>query len=247
MDVSEAITILSDDSKICIFVDELDEFENDHDDLVSLIHSSIENNIHVKLCVTSRPWATFQRTLGPNANLRLKDLTFDDIKVFVQSKFQADPGIEGLRQRYSSFADQLMDNIVVMACGVFLWIDLVVASLLARMQLGDWIEDFQRSLYELPPELESPYKKVLQILDPFYSPHAAQYLTLVEAAESPLTVLQFSFADEESPESAIKLHASSMDEKGLSLRIQGMKRRLNSRFKGFLEVYRSIQQAQENA
>lgn len=244
--VSRAIRLLSEDSKICIFIDGLDEFGNDHEELISMVHSLTEQHAHVKLCVASRPWNIFQRTLGHNANLRLEDLTFDDIKIFVQSKFKADPGFDNLRQRYPSFADQLMDNIVVKASGVFLWVDLVVASLLAGMQLGDRIEDFQRRLDELPPELENLYEKILHSLDPFYLGHAAQYFTLVEAAGSPLTVLQFSFADEESPVSAIKIEADSMSENELSLRIEAMKRRLNSRCKGFLEVDRSSQRVQEN-
>ena len=244
--VFRAIRLLSEDSKICIFIDGLDEFGNDHEDLISMVHSLIEHNAHVKVCVASRPWNMFQRTFGRNANLRLEDLTFDDIKIFVQSKFKADPGFDNLSQRYPSFADQLMDNIVVKASGVFLWVDLVVASLLAGMQLGDRIEDFQRRLDELPPELEKLYEKILQSLDPFYLGHAAQHFTLVEAAETPLTVLQFSFADEESPMSAMELEAGSLSENELSLRIEAMKRRLNSRCKGFLEVDRSSQRAQAN-
>ena len=245
--VSQAIRLLSEDSKICIFIDGLDEFGNDHENLISMVHSLIEQHAHVKLCVASRPWNIFQRTLGHNANLRLEDLTFDDIKTFVQSKFKADPGFDNLRQRYPSFAGQLMDNIVVKASGVFLWVDLVVASLLAGMQLGDRIEDFQRRLDELPPELEKLYEKILQSLDPFYLGHAAQYFAWVEAAESPLTILQFSFADEESPLSAITIEAGSMSENQISLRIEAMKRRLNSRCKGFLEVDRSLQEVQEDS
>ena len=59
--VSQAIIVFSDDSKICIFIDVLDEFGDDHDNLVSMIHSLIERNTHVKLCIASRPWDIFQR------------------------------------------------------------------------------------------------------------------------------------------------------------------------------------------
>ena len=241
-----AISLLSEDSKICIFIDGLDEFGNDHEELISMVHSLIQQHAHVKVCVASRPWNIFQRTFGHNANLRLEDLTFDDIKIFVQSKFKADPGFDNLRQRYPSFADQLMDNIVVKASGVFLWVDLVVASLLAGMQLGDRIEDFQRRLDELPPELENLYEKILHSLDPFYLAHAAEYFTLVEVARRPITVLQFYYADEESPTSALNIGAGPRSENELSLRVEAMKCRLNSRCKGFLEVDRSLQQVQED-
>jgi hypothetical protein len=112
-----------------------------------------------------------------------------------------------------------MDNIVVKASGVFLWVDLVVKSLVTVMQLGDRIEDFQRRLDELPPDLEKLWEKILQGLDKFYLGHAAQYFTLVEAAEVPLTILQFSFADEESPYSAVEMKIGSLPKDNVSCRI----------------------------
>lgn len=241
-----AIKILSNDSKICLFVDGLDEFGDSHEDLISLVKDFIGGNGLVKVCVASRPWNIFQTALGQKASLRLEDLTFDDIKNFVQSKFHADTGFENLQQRYPPYADQLMENIVVKASGVFLWVDLVVASLLAGMRLGDRIEDFQRRLDELPPDLEKLYEKILHSLDKFYLEHAAQYFTLVESANFPLTILELSFADEESPESAIKMHFGSMTKNEISLRTEAMNRRLNSRCKGFLETDRGCQSIQNN-
>lgn len=241
-----AIETLSNDSKICLFVDGLDEFGDSHEDIISLVKDFIGGNGHVKICVASRPWNIFQTALGQKASLRLEDLTFDDIKKFVQSKFHADTVFENLQQRYPSFADQLMENIVVKASGVFLWVDLVVASLLAGMRLGDRIEDFQRRLDELPPDLEKLYEKILHSLDQFYLGHAAQYFTLVESAKGPLTILQFSFADEESPESAIKMHPGSMTQDEISIRTEAMNRRLNSRCKGFLETDRGLQSIQDD-
>jgi hypothetical protein len=236
-----AIQVLSKDSKICFFIDGLDEFAHNHDDLISLIKNLIVYHDHLKVCVASRPWNIFQIEFGQKPNLRLEDLTFDDIRKFVESKFHADKEFEGLRRRYSTFANQLMDNIVTKSSGVFLWVDLVVASLLAGMRLGDRIQDFQRRLDELPPDLEDLYEKILQSLDPFYLPHAAQYFSLVEAAEVPLTILQFSFADEEPVEAAIKMRHASLTDEDISLRVDAMTRRLNSRCKGFLEIDRATQ------
>jgi hypothetical protein len=237
-----AVNILRNDSKICLFIDGLDEFDGSHDDLICLVKNLIgEDSGNVKACVASRPWSVFQKAFGHKPNLRLEDLTFDDIKNFVQSKFHADAEFENLRRRYPLFANQLMDNIVVKASGVFLWVDLVVTSLLTGMRLGDRIEDFQRRLDELPPDLEKLYEKILHSLDKFYLGHAAQYFTLVETAEAPLTIIQFSFADEESPDSAIKMNIGSMSMDETSLRIEAVNRRLNSRCKGFLEVERGLQ------
>jgi hypothetical protein len=240
-----AVKTLSNDSKVCFFIDGLDEFNGSHEDLISMVKNLIGDYGHVKVCVASRPWNIFQAAFGQKANLRLEDLTFDDIKNFVQSKFYADTEFEKLRRRYPSFADELMDNIVMKASGVFLWVDLVVTSLLVGMRLDDRIEDFQRRLDELPPDLEKLYEKILHSLDPFYLEHAAQYFTLVESAKAPLTILQFSFADEESPESAIKMRLGSMTQSEISLRVEAVNRRLNSRCKGFLETDRGLQSIQD--
>ena len=242
----KAIKILARDSKICLFVDGLDESADGHERLISIFKDLISDNGHVKICVASRPWNIFQAALGQRPSLRLEDLTFSDIKDFVESKFHADTEFENLRRRYPSFADQLMENIVTKASGVFLWVNLVVASLLAGMRLGDRIQDFQRRLDELPPDLEKLFEKILHSLDPFYLVHAAQYFTLMETAKVPLTILQFTFADEESPKSALKMVCGSMTEDEISLRITAMNRRLNSRCKGFLEADRGLQSIQKN-
>jgi hypothetical protein len=241
-----ATKILRNDFKIVFFVDGLDEFDGSHQDLISMVKDLIKDNSHVKICVASRPWNIFQTAFGQKANLRLEDLTFDDIKNFVESKFYADTGFENLRRRHPSFANKLMENIVVKASGVFLWVDLVVTSLLAGMRLGDRIEDFQRRLDELPPDLEKLYEKILHSLDPFYLEHAAQYFTLVETAEGPLTILQFSFADEETPLSAIKMRLGSLSRDQMALRIEAANRRLNSRCKGFLETDRGLQNTESS-
>ncbi len=244
--LNRAIKILGRDSKICLFIDGLDESADGHERLISIFKDLISDNGHVKICVASRPWNIFQAALGERPSLRLEDLTFSDIKDFVESKFHADTEFENLRRRYPSFADQLMENIVTKASGVFLWVNLVVASLLAGMRLGDRIQDFQRRLDELPPYLEKLFEKILHSLDPFYLVHAAQYFTLMETAKVPLTILQFTLAHEESPESALKMVCGSMTEDEISLRIKAMNRRLNSRCKGFLETDRGLQSIQKN-
>ena len=239
--VFQAVEMLHETSKICFFIDGLDEFASNHDDLISMVKNLIHDKSQVKVCVASRPWNILQDALGHGPSLRLEDLTFNDIKVFVQSKFHADPEFEKLKCRYPSFTDQLIENIVVKASGVFSWVDVVVASLLGGMSRGDRIQDFQQRLDELPPDLEKLYEKILYSLDQRYLEHAAQYFTLLERAEVPLTILQFAFADEDSPDSASKMPYGSLNDYEVSLRVEAMSRRLNSRCKGFLETDRGLQ------
>ncbi|KAK4949738.1 hypothetical protein LTR10_011580 [Elasticomyces elasticus] len=241
----KAIKVLADGHKICLFVDGLDEFSDNPEILVDLVQDITSQNKHVKMCVASRPWNVFQDALGKQPSLRLEELTFDDTKRYVRSKFQRNRDFETLRQRYRSFADNLIDNIVRKAAGVFLWVDLVVASLLAGMQRGDRIHDFQKRLDELPPDLEELYDKILHSLDPFYLEHAVQYFTLIESAEKPMTLLQCAFADEETPASALNMAHGQMTLSDIQVRVEALARRLNSRCKGLIETDRALHSIQE--
>ncbi|KAF2726585.1 hypothetical protein EJ04DRAFT_506934, partial [Polyplosphaeria fusca] len=93
-----AIESLKNDVKIIFFIDGLDEFYGSHEDLISMVKDLIRDNSHVKVCVASRPWNIFQTAFKQKANLRLEDLTFDDIRNFVQSKFHADREFKNLRR-----------------------------------------------------------------------------------------------------------------------------------------------------
>ena len=83
------------------------------------------------------------------------------------------------------------------ASGVFLWVDLVVASLKAGMEFGDRIADLRTRLEQLPPDLRDLYEKLLRSLNPFYLPHATQLWMIIQAAKQPLSLILLSFADEE--------------------------------------------------
>lgn len=238
---------LAKDAKLCLFVDGLDEFDGDHNALIALFKELVQTYAHVKICVASRPWVVFQDAFGSKPNLRLEDLTYNDIKLFVTAKFADDPEFSKLQRREPGFANQLIEDIVSKASGVFLWVHLVVASLLAGMTFGDRVSDLQKRLELLPPDLEDLYNKMLQSLDPFYLEHAAQFFTLLEVAKQPLTIMQFAFADEESPESVVKIPIGRLAEEDQKLRIDAMVRRLNSRCKGLLEVDRGQYAVQQGA
>ena len=221
--------------KLCVFVDGLDEFEGQHQELIRLFKDLIQYN-NVKVCVSSRPWVIFEDAFQHKPSMMLQDLTYSDIKHYVTTNLQGDLRFAQLQQREHNFAKQLIENVVSKASGVFLWVHLVVASLLAGIDFGDRILDLQKRLDLLPPDLEKLYDKILRSLDPFYLEHAAQLFKLVEKSYDPPPLLLLSFADEEDFESAIHRPVKPISQEDLSLRAETMGRRLNSRCKGFLEV-----------
>lgn len=227
---------LEDDMKLCLFVDGLDEFEGDHKELVTLFRDLLASPA-IKLCVSSRPWVVFEDAFRQEPSLMLQDLTYPDIKHYVASHFYKDTGFSLLRQREPSYAEELVENVVIKSSGVFLWVRLVVQSLLSGVGHGDRVSDLERRLDSLPPDLEDLYNKILSSLDPFYLEHAAQYFKLVEKSPEPPGVLFLAYADEaEEFQKIIDLQVRESTNAEVEMLFETMRRRLNSRCKGFLEV-----------
>ncbi|KIW32474.1 uncharacterized protein PV07_04019 [Cladophialophora immunda] len=222
-------------STVALFVDGLDEFQGKPEELISLFKDIVDYS-NIKLCVASRPWVEFQDAFQHSPSLMLEYLTYDDIKSFVTSKFHGEPMFAQLQRREEEFADQLIESIVVKAAGVFLWVTLVVSSLIAGMNAGDRVSDFMRRLDQLPPDLSKLYEKMLLSLDHFYLDHASQLFSLVRTSSMPMNVVLASFVDEDDPSFALRQPCRPLSEDETVLRIDTISRRINSRSKGLLEV-----------
>ena len=220
--------------KFCFFIDGLDEFRGDPIELASLA-AELTTSSNIKLCTASRPWNIFEESFKAKPSLLLQMLTYKDIKYFVSSNFQKDLNFAEFRRHQPESAHHLIESIVDKAAGVFLWVHLVVTSLLAGLRNGDRVTDLQKRLDLLPQDLQTLYEKILQSLDPFYFEHALQYFQLVKCAPSPLTLLDFSFADEES-DFIFNCEFGDLSSDEKRYRAETMRRRLNSRCKGLLEV-----------
>ena len=218
--------------KFCIFVDGLDEFSGDHLELINLLR---ESSKHIKICAASRPWNVFEEAFKLQPSLLLQALTHSDIVHFVSSMFHGDAYFADLQEEEPHFAKELLDGIVEKAAGVFLWVHLVVRSLLSGLRNGDRIVDLQMRLDLLPPDLEDLYQKILDSIDPFYFEHAFQYFQLVRSTSEPLSLLTFSFADE-AANYVLDCPVEPLGHKNRVYRAETMRRRLNSRCKGLLEV-----------
>ncbi|KAK4211350.1 hypothetical protein QBC37DRAFT_14308 [Rhypophila decipiens] len=221
--------------KTCFFIDGLDEFDGDPTMLIQVCRKLLEIP-NVKLCVSSRPWLVFEDAFKQAPNLLLQDLTYPDIKHFVVSSFSDNEGFRRLRLREPLYAESLMDQITEKSSGVFLWVQLVVKSLLAGLFHDDRISDLKRRLDLLPPDLEHLYVTILHDLDPFYYEHASQYFKLLLGSDEPPDALLISFADEEGADFAVQMSTGPITLSQQDVRIETLKRRLNSRCKGLLEV-----------
>ncbi|RBR25525.1 uncharacterized protein FIESC28_01763 [Fusarium coffeatum] len=232
----KAVVQISTRAKLAMFIDGLDEFEGDCHALISLVQGCV--NSPIKVCVSSRPWTEFEGAFGDCPMLGMQDLTHQDISSYVSSKFEADLQFKSLQRRQHRVATELRETIVEKSSGVFLWVTIVVTSLLAGIQAGDRAEDLQERLAQLPEEIEDLYARILESVDSRYHEHTAQLLQLMSAFKSPPSPLLFWYADEVNfMDRAIKEDSLVVLREEALARREDIRRRLNSRCKGLLEIH----------
>jgi hypothetical protein len=157
--------------KICLFIDGIDEFEEDPTQLLELF-LSLSSFPNIKFVVAGRPITACEVTFSHCPTLRLQDLTFLDIKRYVDDKVSGHKLMKGLMDERPEQAAELVHEIVTKASGVFLWVILVVRSLQTGLQNSDDLNDLKQRLEELPPELEALYKHMFARMDRLYRQQA---------------------------------------------------------------------------
>ena len=229
-------------TRFCFFIDGLDEYEGDHKELIDVI-KYLKESKSIKLCVASRPWNVFEAAFGgdPVRKLYLEDLNYSDIKTYVIGKFSEEPHLKDAIGRDSRY-NEIIEEIISKARGVFLWVYLVVNSLLEGLGNDDRIVDLQRRLRKFPPELDEFFRYILLSLDPIYRQQTARAFQVALLALKPLSLHNYWFLDmdEEDASLAESSAVEAIDAEELQRRLQSMTKRLNGRHKGLLEVSKGL-------
>lgn len=134
------------------FIDGIDEFEGDHAEL-SEFFKSVARSPWLKVILSSRPIPACMDVLHECANLRLQDLTHNDIENYVYDMIGKHRRIKELQYEQQEETSNLVSEIVEKASGVFLWVTLVVKSLLDGLRNFDTIQDLRQRLDDTPEEL----------------------------------------------------------------------------------------------
>ena len=221
--------------KFCFFIDGLDEYEGDHHEVIEVLNA-INSLSNIKICLSSRPWNVFEDAFGqdPTQKLYMQDLTRGDIEIYVRSKLEKH---QAFRLRASGQADyeNLIVRTVKKSNGVFLWVFLVVRSLLEGLTNEDSIQTLEARLENLPADLEDYFGHILEKVDMVYRRDMARTFQEALHATEPLTLIMLSYLDESDADYALRIDSAPMDHSDTFKRISQMRRRINSRCKGLLE------------
>lgn len=117
---------------------------------------------------------------------------------------------------------------------VFLWVTLVVRSLVEGLENEDEMKTLQKRLSALPAGLEPLYKRMVEQIDPFYHTQAARIFRMVQSAAQPLSPLAISFA-EDKPSDAL-LEQSLLSGAEITEQHRKVAKRLKARTAGLIEI-----------
>ncbi|KAK8012236.1 hypothetical protein PG991_009611 [Apiospora marii] len=150
------------DTKLCLFVDGLDEFEGDHEAIIHFFRGLAEGDhgAQIKLCLSSRPWPVFERAFEYAVpNLKLQASNFQDMMRYAIDRLSSNENVRSAMWEEMDLARQLVQTTVEMASGVFLWVRLAVGELIERFDHpGVKVADMRQCVCALPTELDSLFE-----------------------------------------------------------------------------------------
>ena len=237
--------------KVCLFVDGLDEFEgnDEHNDPLFLVEilKTLSTSPFVKICASSRPLLIFEKAFRDHPGLRLQDLTTEDIRRYVSGKLTNDPRMKRISMQEPLQQHDFVKDISAKAQGVFLWVKVVVRSLLDGLGNQDRIEDLKARLNVLPTDLEQLYHHMIMRIEPMYLQKASEVFQMVRTARqiqdlhredgqrtTPVTVLQLALAIDEPSDDW--LCTDGWTSKRLNSQCDKMRNRMQIWCAGLLEV-----------
>ncbi|KAJ6280097.1 hypothetical protein J3E71DRAFT_242750 [Bipolaris maydis] len=100
----------------------------------------------------------------------------------------------------------------------------------------DRLSELRRRIRLLPSTLEEYFLHILSTTDETYSERAAETFEIALKAIEPLSLFTYSYIDEEDPQYGINAEIKELWRHEIIHRLQTMKRRLNARCNGLLEM-----------
>ncbi|KAK8134547.1 hypothetical protein PG984_006559 [Apiospora sp. TS-2023a] len=160
--------------RICIFLDGLDEFLGDYNELLDLV-LKLQMYSHVKMCVSSRPENQIIHRLSRCHQLHLEDLNYNDIHGFVTQKLEQ----AGLRLPHIEH-ESAASYIVQKAEGVFLYAALVTQALVQGAHDGDDEDILLKRITSIPQGIREVFKFLIGNIDDLQKQSLAFYLSIMK-------------------------------------------------------------------
>jgi hypothetical protein len=197
----------------------------------------------IKICVSSREELIFQERFSRCPKIRLHELTRYDIAIYVQGTLQANEDFKSVNTSKEKLA-KLQKQIIDKSEGVFLWVSLAVRTLEQRLLAEDRLEDLEKKIDALPPELGDLFDFIFDSITKRSHPIDCRNAirTLATATRFPewpsMPLMHYSFLEEyqDDQEFAINRRIHNLTDDDIRQRLRRARKQIYARCRGILEV-----------
>ncbi|PMD47068.1 hypothetical protein L207DRAFT_448582 [Hyaloscypha variabilis F] len=220
--------------RFCFFIDGLDEFEAenmDHWELAQMLQEWASSD-EVKICVSSRPYTEFLEIFDSNLRMQLHDLTCGDIQRFTHANFEKESYFIGSEKTLL----EIVETIVKRADGVFLWVRLVVRSLLDGVRHRSSLPALKEKLDLIPRGLDSLFDRMFNDIDPADRGRSDRMLILAASHGSRNALFYSWLEDLKDPDFPYKAPIKAYSDQEIMDRHSTVRAQLDSLSKGLLEM-----------
>ena len=224
-------------AKFCFFVDGLDEYEGEDEEIIALLQD-LASSPNVKICVSSRPWNAFVDAFdGFDWKLVLEHFTSDDMRKYMEIQLVQNEAFSRVTL-HDPRCQSLVSQISQKAQGVWLWVFLVVRDLLRDLTGEEQFPLLQRRLDRLPAELEKYYEDILDRIDKIHQQETARIFLVAVTAIQPVPLLSLHYLSMEAvyPNYAISEGFGPLSKRRLFPIKKKWTKLLNSRCRDLLEL-----------
>ncbi|UQC90065.1 uncharacterized protein CLUP02_15596 [Colletotrichum lupini] len=177
--------------RILIFIDGLDEYKGEPEDLMKFL-KDVAQSPDIKICCASRPWPVFTKYLGNSSTrIHMDQLTADDMAAYVRDALGQHQHYQSLLRSHESEAIELIESILRKSEGVFFWVSLVIKSLLRGMENDDDIGTLRERLSELPSDLDKYFRRMLSSIDRVYRDAVSVTFSMLLVADTAIPAVCF--------------------------------------------------------
>ena len=241
--LKRATTHAQNNTRFCFFIDGLDECDGYPQAMVDLIRDRFPKSPDIKFCLASRKWNAFIDEYGDELgerqiprHLYLEDLTRKDIRDYVQRKLGAQSRFRQREREDPVSSKRLVEDVVTKAEGVFLWVHLVVESLIRGVQNKDRLQTLQERLDKIPSELPDYFAYMLNKVEDIYRVDAAKiYQIMLNTTEQPY-LLMFSYLWERDKQFGVAMETKPYPLRDVSRMKDDLRVQLNARCTDLLDI-----------
>lgn len=177
--------------RMLLFLDALDEHHGDNVLLAELLKKLVDSvdysRVHLKLCLASRSWTTFEQYFGHCPGFAIHDHTQQDIRTYIESRVDVGTQVSRLSNDRGNLL-RIVDLVAQKALGIFIWVRLVMDRISKGVRDGTPHEALEKQVKSMPLELQALYADTLRRIDPDYSSEAYIMLQVALCSLVPLPV-----------------------------------------------------------